>query len=243
MPRTPNPMYIFSSWERRFLMAVYQRASSAVLPTTKFGTVNFSFARSWNPKLLEEDTALVEALPKTAQAPTEKLILEASFSAMLNIPHHIHKDGRREDQADRSGPIRTYFDGSHIASLGHAVMIEIDHNVKTVTTQCPRGYNFPEQGEKILHGIYPTYERVTLRLNQQKDSHSCAALTLHNIFARAGLHDFQEEIDVKSWRSELLGALERYETHYNVKEPPFLTPSEKREVFGSCNPVFHQRYV
>lgn len=249
MSLSPNPMYIFREEERDVLKGVYMRAGLVDSSSVRLGNINFRHKTgSLSFKLNNRghpDVIGIETLFSSIQEDgAEKIILDGFFPSTLNIPHHIHEDASREDFPERKGPMRTYFDGSSLQTLGHAVAICIDNIAGTITTQCPWGYDFSEMGEEILQGAYPQYGRITLRHKQQEDTHSCAVLTLHNMFSMAGIHPAQEKIDIRAWRSELLGHLRGHEEkHGPVAEEFPLTPDELRSSYGHTNPIFRQRYA
>lgn len=239
MLRTPNPMYILSGRETAVLTDIYMREHGD-LSNVYVGSTSFAIL----PKLRSLGTRLVRAMLSDIRNEAEsaqKIILNAGFLTTLKTPHHIHENGDGEDQPGREGPIRTYFDGSHINNLGHVVAISIDKEAQCITTQCPWGNDFPEPAENILRDVFPNFDRVTLRAKQQKDLHSCGPLTLYNIFSMAGIHEAKVNIDIQAWRSELLEKLEAFEVvHGAIKQKPEAACLEE---YGHLNPVFHQRYI
>lgn len=200
-PYKPNPMYIFSSIEANILRSYhvpkdYREENSLVI---------FSVPFHYSKKNRSEVKQYVAGMSQIH----DKIIISAGLPSTLTVPHHIHENGSMEEQPGRKGPIRTYFDGSSIKNLGHAVAICIDKTQGTITTQCPKGNELPSKAAKLLNEIFKGYSHQTVRHKQQEDQHSCAALNLRNIFAFAGVLPPQEKVDVMEWRSELLSDLAR----------------------------------
>ena len=244
MTRRVNPMYTFTDFEIEALCSIYQRHSGVSNDRLVFREIDF---RDKNTNKIK-NPILQLLQDKNAYADTEKIIYNAYFPTTLTIPHHIDEGGNKIDQPEREGPIRTYFDGSYISSLGHAIAIEIDNKNQKITTQCPHGYDFPIQSEFSLTRPYPNYDRVTLRHKQQQDSHSCTALTLHNMFAMAGFHEVQSSIDIQSWRSELLSTLEFFgiKGYHNIlygEEISKVVENIKEKKCGHPNPIFDRRFL
>lgn len=187
----------------------------------------------------------------TALSPDlEKIIIMASVPTTLKMRHHIHEDGSMEEQPDRKGgPMRTYFDGSHIVRLSHAVAVCIDKKAGTITTQCPKGYDLNPKAAAILANVFPGYAHETVRRRQQEDQHSCLPLTLLNVFAFAGQMKPAEKVDILSWRAALLDRLSLYEAaaaDFPESGLAMAFNDQKnlmRETWGENLPVFCRKYA
>ncbi len=240
----PNPMYLFSSYEAIILTDIYRSVHGVSEEGVLFSRLHCIF----NEESLPDDTIL--QIREDMFTDADKIIYRALFPTTDQTPHHIHEDGSRENQSGRDGPIRTYFDGSYIENLGHAVAICIDRKGGTITTQCPNGYDLPEEGKEILESVCPTYQHITMKAQQQKDAHSCVPLTLYNMFAMAGIYLPQQTIDIQAWRSELLQVLKNFQIpHHSTfaldENGEKVRMSERviERIHGRPDPVFHQRYV
>lgn len=208
-PLIPNLLYLFNRLEEKLLIDWYLPLSMREEFSIAVSHVNFNHAST--------GMNAEEILKWSEQAPARKVILNASFQTTLKVPHHIHEDGSMEEMPGRVGPFRTYFDGYAIQNLGHAIAICIDKDAQVITTQCPKGYDLPAYAEIILRRRYPDYERATIRMQQQKDHHSCLPLTIYNMLSLAGAKQAKAEIDIIEWRRELLTTLENIEATANPK--------------------------
>lgn len=197
---------------------------------------------------LERDYAEEKITEEASKA--DKIIIRGRLPTTLKIRHHIHEDASMEEQPKRKrGPMRTYFDGSSIKRLGHAVAICIDQNAGTITTQCPKGYDLNPRAAALLTKIFPGYTHDTIRHRQQEDQHSCGPLTLRNIFAFAGVMDPVETVDIKAWRAELSRGLEDVD-RYAEANPDTVTAAVMKfdrllsfKIHGENLPVYCQRYA
>lgn len=201
----PNPMYIFTSIEAQLLRSIYvpdqyRRKNSLALVTVPF-------VAAWT----DPDDVRDYIIDKAGDA--DKVIITGVFASTLKTPHHIHENGDMEETPGREGPIRTYFDGSSLTQLGHAVAIHIDRPERKITTQCPKGYDLEPFAAKLLDTIFAGYAHETVRQKQQTDQHSCLPITLRNIFAHAGVMPPANAFDIGAWRSELLDELHRLQIY------------------------------
>lgn len=142
---------------------------------------------------------------------SDTLLLVTLLPSPFKYPHHIHEDGSMEERRGRSGPIRTYYDGSHLDDVPHVAAIKVDKRNETITTQCSLGLPLPDIAEDIIAHIYGDYTRISISPVQQKDAHSSVPLALFNLLAMAGVHRPQTEVDVMAWRQTMLEATMRYE--------------------------------
>lgn len=240
---TPNPMYLFTRLETELLVQSYVPADYR----RRHGIEILNIALRCS-NVLERDfvTRKLSALPEE----TEKIILRGIIPTTLKVRHHIHEDGGMEEQPKRKdGPLRTYFDGSHIAQLSHAIAVCIDRNAGTITAQCPKGYDLNPKATATLDKLFPDYGHETYRHRQQEDQHSCGPLTLRNIFAFAGVMEPVAKVDILSWRADLLGGLREYE-RFARQEPDSGLAAEfneqkkfMHETWGDDVPVFCRKYA
>lgn len=201
--RPPNLMYIFSSAETKMLLEAYAPPQEYLWQGTLITIVGRHFCHPMLAERMKERLRMWRGIGLV-----KKVVIEATFPTTLIEPHHILEDGTQVDQPGREGPFRTYFDGSFINKLGHAVVVCIDKESRTITTQCSRGKDFAQSGEDILHDVFPDYERLTIRTVQQTDVHSCTAYALYNVLAMAGVKPVRDDLDILEWRAELLDKLD-----------------------------------
>lgn len=225
----PNPMYIFTKIEERILRSFYIPIDYREKHSLTVFNASFAY-----PQKRRSD---VKKYISGMSVNHDKIIISGGFRSTLTVPHHIHEDGSMEEQPGRKGPIRTYFDGSSIAQLGHAAAICIDKKQGTITTQCPKGRELDKRAVKLLGEIFQGYSHETIRFHQQEDQHSCVALTLLNTFALAGVMPPQQSVDVMAWRSTLLHDLKRLEK-VSVSSPD----SDLKKAFEQNRTILAQTY-
>lgn len=248
MNNIPNLMYLFTTNEAIELTQIYADKASSTKEDVVIHSLSFlpddyfSYETPPNP---------ADILDKDKNIDTLKIIYNARFPSTIKTPHHILPNGEQQHSTKHTTAFRTYFDGSYIDKLSHAVAIGIDHKNKSITTQCPHGDAFSDDGEIVLQSIYPNYERVTIRHKQQQDEHSCVPLTLHNIFSMANFHEPQDSISILEWRKELLRTLEEHSIQqYSEADMDNLTPERfyasleriNKKDHGNPNPIWTQRY-
>jgi hypothetical protein len=237
----PNPMYIFSPTEAGLLRSLY--VSAKYREKNSLVILGVPFVSVKDPDDLK---IYIEGMSEDA----DRIIISGVFATTLKTPHHIHENGEMEEQPGREGPIRTYFDGSSINNLGHAVAICIDRSERTITTQCPKGYDLETQAANILDSVFKGFAHHTITHKQQEDQHSCLPLTLRNIFAFAGVMPAKEKIDIMEWRGELLDELRHLHAYAHRSKNDNLKrifeQNDREEEARRANmpvPIYAQKYA
>lgn len=239
----PNPMYIFTNLQLNLLTQSFVSEDHL-----KRHSIRIFEAFLGCTNKLERDYAQEKIAEEASKA--DKIIIRGRLPTTLKIRHHIHEDGSMEEQPKRRrGPMRTYFDGSSIEHLGHAVAVCIDQSAGTITTQCPKGYDLNPKATALLGKVFPGYAWETVRYRQQQDQHSCAPLTLRNIFTFAGVMAPAETVDIMAWRAALTDRLEDYD-RYAEANPATTTAAVVKcdnmlnfKIYGDNIPIYRRRYA
>lgn len=228
----PNPLYLFSIRE------VFDVANE-FLPQEEREAIGLNYV------YLDfcSERSLRQALPLMNLEHYRECWKDRTFIALtvlpspLRTPHHVNEDGSLEMMPGRDGPIRTYFDGSTISSLVRTAVTCINHEYGTITTQCPRGLEFPEPVEETIAAVYGDFKRVKITDVQQTDEHSSNLYCLYNMMAMSHLRQPRSHIDVAAWRSEVMDILkdhEAAEAANDAKTAPAAT---------APTPIFRKRYI
>lgn len=244
--KEPNPLYILMEAEVRTLLSlyisdIYQGRNKLwlghavlrddIMNVEEGGQSYRQYIKSeWKRALADPDT--------------DKLIVRFSTDSTMKVPHHIHRDGNFEEIPGREGPLRTYYDGSFIEHLGHAVAVCVDKIEGSITTQCPRGKDISPLAEEMLSETFAGFTNTAVREVQQTDVHSCMFYTLKNIFAFAGMEIMPADgcdNDVKKLRKAILNDID-YICRISQPLSEMITGMRNKEQKGIV-PVYRLPYL
>lgn len=228
----PNPLYLFTVKE------VFDVANT-LFPQEERETIGLNYV------YLDfcSDESVSMKLPQMNFQHYRQCWKDCTFVALtilpspLQTPHHVHEDGSIEMMPGREGPVRTYYDGSSIASLVRTAVTVINHELGTITTQCPRGLDFTDEAEHAIQAIYGDFKRVKITDVQQTDHHSTNLYTLYNMLAMSGLRQPRTQLDAAAWRAEVMDVLKIAEADAEPGRKPSSPP-----ITGDA-PVYRKRYI
>lgn len=233
--RKPNPMYLFSSAEEYLLTGHFIPKKMAR-----------EFSIAVNSIRLDNEFGIVFAgalLRDFERSDYQTLVLSCCFNTTLKTPHHIHEDASMELTPDREGPFRTYYDGSSVDRLGHAIAVCIDKRDGLITTRCPKGYDLSDRNKSLLLRHLPDYDHVNIRERQQYDEHSCMSYTIYNMLAFAGVKSLYAPIDILDWRGEMLDTLEGIEKSIKPKSMKMKALNAMHERRNAGTAIYNQPYI